>query len=222
MPILTRERYRPAVDLLDQYQERLLAGLERLGVYDDTLVIYTSDHGENIRSRNVSRLVSFYDESLRVPFWIKPPATWAEGHPDKLANMSAWTGQIVQNLDIMPTLLDFWDLPVSGPWGPYAGQSLFSSRYADARVVGAQNTGEIRSWSPEGCFVLRQNYKVVLLSHAEPQLFDMAHDPMEQHNLWGDPGAREANLPWIRDYLQAMPGRAALCRRLGGSCPVAN
>jgi phosphoglycerol transferase MdoB-like AlkP superfamily enzyme len=222
LPILTRERYRPAVDLLDAYQERLLEGLERLGLYDSTLVIYTADHGENIRSRNISRLTSFYDESLRVPFWIKPPTDldWAPTHSTKLANMKTWTGHVVQNLDIMPTLLDFWDLPVSGPWGPYAGQSLFAPGADHVRVVGAQNTGEIRAWSPEGCFALKEPYKVLLLSHAAPQLFDMAHDPMEQHNLWGEPAAREANLPWIRDYLRAMPGRAELCKRLGGSCPA--
>jgi phosphoglycerol transferase MdoB-like AlkP superfamily enzyme len=221
LPIVTRERYRPAVDLLDRYQDRLLAGLDRMGLTDDTLVIYTSDHGENIRSRNLGRLSSFYDESLRVPFWIKPPrdAHWAPRHQEDVANLRSWTGQVVQNLDIMPTLLDFWDLPVSGPWGPYAGQSLFAGGAGEERVVGAQNTGEIRAWSPEGCFALKPPYKLVLLSHMPPQLFDLARDPMEQQNLWAQPEARAANLPWIRDYMQSMPGRTALCRRLGDSCP---
>jgi phosphoglycerol transferase MdoB-like AlkP superfamily enzyme len=222
LPIQSRERYRPAVELLDQYQERLLAGLERLGLYDSTLVIYTSDHGENIRSRNITRLGSFYDESLRVPFWIKPPREpqWVRDHPQKLANLRAWTNHVVQNLDVLPTLLDFWDLPVTGPWGPYAGQSLFAPGANAVRVVGAQNTGEIRVWSPEGCFALKEPYKLVLLSHMAPQLFDMSHDPMEQHNLWTEADARAANLPWIRDYLRAMPGREQLCKRLGGSCPL--
>lgn len=221
MPILTRERYRPTLELLDTYQERLLAGLERLGLMDSTLIIYTADHGENIRSRNLGRLGSFYDESLRVPFWIKPPrdSAWAAARPDRLANLKAWSGQVVQNLDILPTVLDFWEQPVRSPWGPYAGSSLFGAGADSARILGAQNTGEIRAWSPEGCFVLKYPIKLVMSNHTPPQLFNLEQDPDEQRNLWSDDSLRSANQPWMGAYLKALPGRKDLCRRLQRNCP---
>ena len=221
MPILSRERYRPTMDLLDRYQDRLLSALDSLGLLDSTLIVYTADHGENIRSRNLGRLGSFYDESLRVPFWIKPPkdSAWIEAHAAKLARLGAWTDRVVQNLDILPTLLDFWDLPVRSPWGAYAGRSLFGPGADSVRVTGAQNTGEIRAWSPEGCFVLRPPMKLVLANHTPPQLFDIDQDPGEQVNLWDNDSLRAANLPWISAYLRAEKGRVDLCRRLGENCP---
>lgn len=221
MPILSRERYRPTIDLLDAYQDRLLAGLERMGLLDGTLVLYTADHGENIRSRNLGRLASFYDESLRVPFWIKPPRdpAWTAAHAGRLANLRSWTGQVVQNLDIVPTLLDFWGLPQATPWGGYAGRSLFGSGADSLRVVGAQNTGEIRAWNPEGCFVMRYPLKLVLANHTQPQIFDLEKDPWELDNLWSDHSLRASAMPWISAYFNALPGRTDLCRRLGATCP---
>jgi hypothetical protein len=126
---------------------------------------------------------------------------------------------VVENLDILPTLLDFWGLPVRSPWGPYAGHSLLSGGADGLRVVGAQNTGEIRAWNPEGCFVLKPPYKLVLDDHSPPRLFDMDLDPGEQRNLWDTESLRLANLPWIQDYFHALPGREELCRRLGANCP---
>ncbi|HLP43172.1 MAG TPA: sulfatase-like hydrolase/transferase, partial [Fibrobacteria bacterium] len=216
MPILTRERYRPTMELLDVYQDRLLEGLEKLGLFDNTLIIYTADHGENIRSRNLGRLGSFHDESLRVPIWIKPPrdSAWLASRESGVRNLSAWTTHPVQNLDIVPTLLDFWNQPPVTPWGGYAGRSLLGPGADSPRTLGAQNTGEIRAWSPEGCFVMRQPYKLVLSNHTPPQLFDIERDPFEQVNLWEREDVRRAQIPWIASHLRALQGRLDLCRRL--------
>lgn len=221
MPILTRERYRPTMELLDTYADRLLEGLERLGLMDSTLIVYTADHGENIRSRNLGRLGSFYDESLRVPFWIKPPrdSAWTSANAERLARLDAWTGSVIQNLDIVPTLLDFWGQPVRSPWGPYAGLSLLGPGADSARTLGAQNTGEIRAWSPEGCFVLRSPMKLVLANHTPPRLYDLERDPLEQLDLWNVDSVRQAHLPWMATHLNALPGRRDLCKRLAANCP---
>jgi glucan phosphoethanolaminetransferase (alkaline phosphatase superfamily) len=221
LPPYTQERFRVSVKLLDEYTDRLLAGLEKLGLYDSTFIVYTSDHGENIRSRNLSRQGCFYDDALRVPFWIKPPrdSAWAQGRADAARNLRAWGGRPVENLDILPTVLDFLRLPLRGPGGDYAGRSLLGSGSDSVRIMSAQNTCEIRSWSPEGCFVLRQPMKLVLANHTPPQLFDLGRDPLEQNNLWTVDSVRKANDPWLARYMQAMRGREDLCRRLKRNCP---
>jgi hypothetical protein len=221
LPPYTPERFRLSARLLDDYTERLFAGLEKLGLYDSTFIIYTSDHGENIRSRNLSRQGCFYDDALRVPFWIKAPRDpeWIRSHADRLGNLRAWTRRPVENLDILPTVLDFLGLPVKSTWGDYAGRSLMGPGADSVRIMSAQNTCEIRSWSPEGCFVMRQPYKLVLANHTPPQLFDLSRDPLEQNNLWSVDSVRRANDPWLIRYMQAMRGREDLCRRLKRNCP---
>lgn len=222
LPPYTHERFRESVRLLDDYTERLLAGLEKLGLYDSTFIVYTSDHGENIRSRNLSRQGCFYDDALRVPFWIKPPRDphWLAARADALENLRAWTRRPVENLDILPTLLDFMGLPVRTPWGgPFAGASLLGPHADSTRIMSAQNTCDIRAWSPEGCFVLKSPIKLVMANHTPPQLFDLSRDPLEQHNLWDVDSVRRANEPWLIHYVQAMRGREDLCRRLKRNCP---
>jgi arylsulfatase A-like enzyme len=221
MPFYSHDRYKPSVRLLDEYTDHLIDGLEKLGLYDSTLVVYTADHGENIRSRKIGRMGCFYEDALRIPFWIKPPKDpeWLKANAAKLSNLRAWTAAPIQNLDIFPTLLDFWAQPVQSPFGPYAGHSLFGTGSDSLRVMSGQNTCEIRAWQPEGCYVMRAPMKLVLANHTPPQLFDLSRDPLEQNNLWDSLSVRKAQEPWLKSYMRAMPGRLDLCRRLKQNCP---
>src|SRR6185295_18469052 len=112
------------------------------GLYDSTFIIYTSDHAENIRSRNLSRQGCFYEDALRVPFWIKPPRdpAWLSARAGALRNLRAWSARPVENLDILPTVLDFLGLPPRGPFGAYAGRSLLGPGADSTRILSAQNT----------------------------------------------------------------------------------
>ncbi len=221
LPFYSHDRYRPSVRLLDENTDRLLAGLEKEGFYDSTLVLYTSDHGENIRSRNIPRLGNFYEDTHRIPFWIKWPRdpAWIESHKAWLENARQWTSRPVQNLDIVPTLVDYWGLSEEKAFaGKYAGSSLLRP-VKENRILSGQNTGEIRAWSPEGCFVFRPPFKLILSNHTPPQFFDLSADPLEERNLWDSDSVRASNELWLREYFRGSKGRLELCRRLGKNCP---
>ncbi len=221
MPFYSRERFRSSVQLLDENTDRLLAGLEREGFYDSTLIIYTSDHGENIRSRSIPRIGNFYDDTHRVPFWIKWPRdpAWLAGHKIWFEDLKQWANRPIQNLDILPTLVDYWGLLNQQPFqGKYEGGSLL--RPVQDRILSGQNTGEIRAWIPEGCYVFHPPIKLVLSNLEPPRLFDLSKDSLEEYNLWDSIAIRDANIPWLRQYFHASKGREELCRRLGKNCPV--
>jgi len=98
--------YYGMVTMVDSYMGRILDGLKRLGLEEDTLVIYTSDHGNNVASHGFvdKGVKAFYAEVLRVPLILRYP-----GHirPGSVFQCSA------ESVDLMPTLLDYAGAPVA-------------------------------------------------------------------------------------------------------------
>jgi glucan phosphoethanolaminetransferase (alkaline phosphatase superfamily) len=216
----SRERYILSVRYVDSLTSVILRLLDQSPFLRNTLVWVVSDHGENLRYRNTQRLGCFYDDAMRIPYIIRPPRPLPPSLEGKWARLAAWRGAIVQNLDIVPTLVDLWGLLDSPPFrGAYSGWSLASADPAASRILSGQNTCDIRSWTPEGMYLLKWPWTLVLADHHPPALFNLERDPEEQRNLWGDAAVRKAHAPWLREYLHAVPGRLDLCRRIGNRCP---
>jgi arylsulfatase A-like enzyme len=95
--------YYAAVTATDEQFGRLLETLEQEGIADDTLVVLTSDHGELMGSHNwLEHKNIWYEESIRVPFFIRWPNKVKKGTDDALFN----------SVDIMPSLLGLLGLPI--------------------------------------------------------------------------------------------------------------
>lgn len=97
-----RGLYQSEVAATDAAFERLRAGLEERGLWDRALVLFTSDHGEELGERGwVGHTVHLRDELVRVPLLIKPPQSWSAE--------AARFEQPVSQLDLCATLLDWTD-----------------------------------------------------------------------------------------------------------------
>lgn len=217
-PPSSRERYLAAVSYIDSVQDACLKALERSGRLDRTLVIVVSDHAENLGSRDIARINSFYDEAVRVPFWIRLPRTGLDLSAARAA-LDAWKSRNVDLLDIAPTIASVLG---SAPGAPerqhHAGSSLLAPPPDTERVHGGQSTGDVRSWDVEGAYLLRGTTKFLLHGKVGPRLHDLSSDPREERDLWTDPVRKAEALRWLRPAF-AHPGRAALCRRAGADCP---
>ena len=97
---------------VDRNLGRILAELERLGIAEQTVVIFSSDHGMFYGERGLSDCWLLHEESLRVPLLIYDP---------RVDRSRATCDQMVLNIDIAPTLLTLAGL--SAPEG-YQGRSL--------------------------------------------------------------------------------------------------
>jgi arylsulfatase A-like enzyme len=146
---------------------------------DNTLVIFTSDHGDMLAEKGMVQKRTFYEWSSRVPLIIRFPDGRRAGERSRTP---------VNLLDIFPTLLEAAGTPremrTAGD-----GESLFSilsqgAAGKDRCVFSEYHTQGVHA----PCFMARwSRYKYVLIYGHGSQLFDLEEDPGEWRNLSGNP-----------------------------------
>ena len=171
----------------DELVGRLDQALERLGLRDDTLLVVTSDHGEGLGEHGESVHGFFvYQSTLRVPLLVRGPGVAAGGR------VAATVGTV----DLMPTALDM--LGVAAP--------------PEARMSGRSLAGALRGGPPPAEAAAYAESLLPLLHYGwsdlrmlregrwkyiqapRPELYDLAHDPVEERNLAEEQPARAAAL----------------------------
>lgn len=158
---------------------KVLEALEATGQLDDTLIIYTSDHGEQLGKRGRWGKSLLYRESTQVPLILAGGAV-PENHRVQTA---------VNLIDIAPTITDAFGLSADDAW---PGQSLL-------RIAAEPDDPERLSFaeyhaanSPSGGFMIANaRWKYHEYVGYPSELFDLAEDPEETCNLTNDPAYSE-------------------------------
>ena len=158
---------------------RLLERLKELGIYDNTLIVITADHGEEFGERNLmGHLVSVYQDEIHVPLLIKYP-----GPPRRQVVASAAGG-----VDVLPTILDVLRLPVPQD---LAGQSLQNLDGTAARTIYSESFPCKAYWNLHPTRFRRQQraaysgtWKLISSTAGQRELYDLAKDPGEMNNLY--------------------------------------
>ena len=202
------------VSFIDAQIGRVLQALEDLGLADETLVVYTSDHGDNLGARGMWNKSTLYREATNVPMIVAGP-----GLP---------TGRVcstnVNLIDVAPTITEAAGLRTPAEW---PGRSLRAIAHEadDAQRVGFSEYHAVGS--PSAAFMLRQGRWAYhhYVGYA-PELFDIENDPGQAEDLAARPahandlGRLEALLrQWVDP--EAVDRRAkvdqdALVARFGG------
>jgi len=172
--------YAGLCSLVDQALARILWTLEATGQAENTIVVYTSDHGEMMGAHGLMAKQVMYEEAMRVPLLVRAPFARLKPHR---------ASQPVSHIDIAPTLLELLGAKVPGLPGrslvpllngqPRADDSVFLEWTADANDSGAGPDGRVVV-SPDG-------YKLVLYDTDQSLLFDRNKDPRELRNVYGKP-----------------------------------
>jgi len=191
-------RYGLEVEFIDRHLGELIAHLRALDLWDDALVVFTSDHGEALGEHGMlGHASSLYEEQIHVPLIVKPPLGRA-GAEGLRANRAA----VVRHIDLVPTMLALLDVP-SLP--DQLGVSLLED---GPRVVIA----EIHP--PEA---KRELY--ALRDHEYKLIFDAGRDSFELYHLPSDPGEQDdlyVARPDARpDWAARLRAIAASTRRTG-------
>jgi len=178
------------VSYLDENIGKLLATLQDAGLADDTVVMYTSDHGDNLGARGLWGKSTMYEQIAGVPMILAGP-----GLP---------RGRVVDtpvsHVDALPTILE-----AAGEKTPegFPGFSLREIAHGakPERTVLSEYHG---MGSATGAFAIRVGkWKYVHYAKYPPQLFDLERDPDEMHDLASDP-KHAAALAECRGKLYAM------------------
>lgn len=167
-----RAAYYGLVSFLDHNVGQVLAALERSGSADNTLVVYTSDHGELLGNHGFWTKQTMHEESAGVPLVLAGPGVAA----------GAVREDPVSLIDLHPTILEAAGIEPA-PEDPPHGRSLMGAG-DDRHVISEFHDGG----SPTGFFMVRWGpWKLVYYVGAPPQLFDLANDPHEMTDLAGNP-----------------------------------
>ncbi len=181
---MVRAAYWAMCDHIDAQVGRLLQALEDSGQQENTMVIFTSDHGELLGDHGLYIKGPFlYDASIRVPLIISWPGIIPEGERST---------SMVELGDLAPTLLDAVQAPV------YQGMQAQSFW---PHLSGKKNLHNIRedvyceyyNSNPDDpeqhCTMVRtKTHKLIAFHGQEPsELYDLEQDPAESYNRWNDP-----------------------------------
>jgi arylsulfatase A-like enzyme len=190
---ILRGLYDGEISYVDYRVGQLYNWLEEAGLLRNTLLIITSDHGENLGEHHLmDHAYCLYDTLLHVPLIIRfPSSEYLRG------------GRItapVQTLDLLPTILTLAGVHDEDLWDQVQGQTLFPAdvRGRNGRLIiseylepqpplqvlrnryagfdGAQYDRILRA-------VRASNYKYIWASDGGDELYDLATDPAEEHNL---------------------------------------
>ncbi|MFY0652869.1 MAG: sulfatase [Cyclobacteriaceae bacterium] len=169
------QRYFGMVKCIDDNVGRLLKFLDLNGLRDNTIVVFSSDHGDLMGEHKKHNKGNPYEASAKIPFIIRYPNKIPSG---KVINKAFTT------VDFTPTVLSLMNAPrISGVHGLNAGGDFLSSekKINDDRIT--YITGSGSNW----VCALNNRYKYILSISDEPWLFDLQEDPDEIINFYNDP-----------------------------------
>ncbi|HEX2103143.1 MAG TPA: choline-sulfatase [Solirubrobacteraceae bacterium] len=171
-----RHGYFAAISYLDERVGQVLAALDASGLAEDTIVIFTADHGEMLGERGLWFKMAFFEPAARVPLLVRAPGRVAAG---------ARIGAPVSQLDLPPTLLELCGHPdaadiAAGLDGTALGPLVAGAAPPRGAVI-AEYLAE--GVTAPALMVRRDRFKYVACGDDPEQLYDLAADPHEQRDL---------------------------------------
>lgn len=167
------QAYWASITFMDAQVGRVLDALDRLGLAENTIVVFTSDHGYHLGDHGLWQKMSLFERSARVPLIIAAPGAKAR---------AAAAGGLAELVDLYPTLADLAGLT---PKEPVDGISLAPMLQDPAATVRDAAFTQVRN----GYAVRTDRWRYIEWAEGQQgtQLYDMQKDPAETTNLANDP-----------------------------------
>lgn len=176
-----RAYYLANMTMIDEKIGEILEALDEKGYMDNSIIIFTSDHGDCLTDHGHSQKWTMYDTITRVPMIV-----WA---PGKYEGGKTVEG-LVQAMDIGPTILEMAGVPVPSPMAAKSLLPILEGKdNADECIRDAVYAEQARDGnftdSDFMTMVRTDDWKLVhFLDEPWGQLFDLKNDPEENFNLW--------------------------------------
>ncbi len=204
-----RATYYGMMSEVDVQVGRLIDHLESTGEYERTLIVFGSDHGEQLGDHWLFAKYSYFDEAFHIPLIVRDPRPEADGGRGRV--VEAFT----ENVDVMPTILDWLGAKVPAECD---GESLLPFcrggtdpgwrrevhwAYDFRDIVGRRFERALGLTSDQCTMnVIRdERYKYVHFTALPPLFFDLQEDPAEFRNLADDPAYRGLVLEYAQKML---------------------
>lgn len=187
--------YYGMVSLMDQQIGRILAALDRLDLAENTLVVFSTDHGHFLGQHGLVAKGPFhYEDLLRVPFLVRWPGQVPAGQ----------TSEALQALiDLPTTFLSACGVPAPGLMQGVDQMPVWRGEAPAARdEVLVEFRHQPTTVHLRTC--IDDRYKItVYRDQTYGELFDLEADPEERHNLWDEPGCAALKGELLRRFVNA-------------------
>jgi arylsulfatase len=198
--------YYAMIELIDAMVGKVIASLKESGQYDNTVIIFTSDHGEALGDHGLLlKGCRFYDGLTRVPLIVSWPKVFKEG---------LRSTALIELTDLAPTLLGLCNIDIPEKMqGKSALKILTGEKGADCHrdTVRCEYYRAVNpNWRPHmngtyGNMIRDERYKLSIY-HGKNigELFDLYEDPNEFNNLWDDPKYNEVKCDLLIQCIDGM------------------
>ncbi|HTT97666.1 MAG TPA: alkaline phosphatase family protein [Rhizomicrobium sp.] len=188
---------------------RVFATLKEKGVWDSTLIVFTSDHGEQMGDHWLLGKCGYFDASYHIPLIVRDPRAVAD------ASRGAVIGRFTENVDIMPTMLEALDLEIPvqcdgrslypflrGDSDPprWRSEAHWEFDFRDPADDRAEKRLDLTLHQCTMNIVRSARYKYVHFAKLPPLFFDLERDPGEFVDRSCDPDY----LPLVLEYAQKL------------------
>ena len=177
-----RQAYSASISFMDAQLGATLDALDRLGLTENTIVVFTSDHGYHMGEHGLWKKQSLFEESARVPLIIAGPG---------VANPGTVADSPVAMIDIFPTLAELCGVT---PPGNLQGQSLVPMLKDPSAIGRGWALSQVLRGGENSGYSLRTprwRYTEWNGGKAGRELYDHENDPGELTNLAEDPASKE-------------------------------
>lgn len=191
------------VSLIDKNVGRILDGLQRAGLEDNTIVVFLTDHGEHLGDHYLIYKRLMLEELIKIPsIWRFPGRFAGNGRVQGFASM----------IDVMPALLDFAGVPapagvqgvslrdaLEGKEWPGRGWALVESDDITESPVAADHAF--------GRLLHTERYSInVYSSRRDGELYDLQEDPGQLRNVWADPAYTTVKSELLKQLVDCSAG----------------
>lgn len=209
---ILRELYEAEISIADDFVGQLVDALADHKILDDTMVIITSDHGENVGDHGmIDHLLSMYDTTLHVPLVVRYPERFQPGSVSE---------DLVSLIDVAPTVLDVCGIPEEdceyhGRWGSLCNPDRLTRDFVvaenDRPVNGVKllnnDFPEFDTSSIDCPMRTIRTHRHKLIWHVDKrvELYDLDHDPGELNNMAdSEPEVRDKMLTQLKDWMASV------------------
>jgi len=187
-----RAAYYGLITQIDYNLGRILSALQDLNLLENTLIIFTSDHGEYLGDHHACSKIFFHEVSARVPFVLRMPRTW------KHRCFGKEVKGLVTHADILPTLI-----AAAGGKIPEESDGLDLVRLARGEIEGRSHLEGAAAGSRCYTAITDGRWKYIYYPEGGvEQFFDLETDPKELRNLSDLPEFKEAKEKLKKELLR--------------------
>jgi len=186
--------YYGMTSLMDREIGRILDALDRLGLTDNTIVVFTTDHGHFLGQHGlIAKAIHHYEDLLRIPFLVR----WPGKVPANAVS------EAIQNLvDLAPTFLTATGKEVPGVMTGVSQLDTWCGGEPARTWSVTENHHGTRHFHFRS--YVNRRYKITVYRDGQDgELFDLVDDPGEVRNLWHDPATAEIKCRLLHEFMQA-------------------